>query len=48
MEATNLADLYNSPLLDWFRIEAQLRKGLSQAPGTRRPNGNTRARATIN
>ena len=34
MEATNLADLYGSPLLDWSRIEARLRSGLSQAPGT--------------
>src|SRR5262249_49356502 len=37
MEATNLAELYRSPLLDWSGIEARLREGLSQAraPGAR-------------
>jgi hypothetical protein len=34
MEATNLADLYHSPLLDWAPIQARLAAGLSQAPGT--------------
>jgi PPOX class probable F420-dependent enzyme len=48
MEATNLADLYNSPLLDWSRIEARLREGLSQAPGTGGPNRHTCWLATIN
>jgi len=32
MEATNLAELYHSPLLDWSRIEARLQAGLTQAP----------------
>ena len=33
MDATNLADLYHLPLLDWSGIETRLRAGLSQAPG---------------
>jgi len=48
MEATNLADLYNSPLLDWSGIEARLRAGLSQAPGTGGPGRHTCWLATIN
>jgi len=48
MEATNLADLYGSPLLDWSRIEARLREGLSQAPGTGGPDRHTCWLATIN
>ena len=34
MEATNLADLYDSPLMEWDRIAARLDAGLSQAPET--------------
>jgi hypothetical protein len=48
METTNLADLYHSPLLDWSRIEARLRAGLSQAPGTGGPDRHTCWLATIN
>ncbi|MGF7236148.1 MAG: pyridoxamine 5'-phosphate oxidase family protein [Frankia sp.] len=48
MEATNLADLYHSPLLDWSRIEARLRAGLGQAPGTGGPNRHSCWLATIN
>jgi PPOX class probable F420-dependent enzyme len=48
MEATNLAGLYHSPLLDWARIEAWLRAGLSQAPGTGGPDRHTCWLATIN
>src|SRR5262249_34050264 len=48
MEATNLADLYHSPLLDWSGIEARLREGLSQVPGTGGPNRHTCWLATIN
>ena len=48
MEATNLADLYHSPLLDWSRIEARLRSGLSQAPGTGGPDRHTCWLASIN
>ena len=48
MEATNLADLYHSPLLDWSRIETRLNVGLSQAPGTGGPDRHTCWLATIN
>jgi len=48
MDATNLAGLYHSPLLDWARIEARLRAGLSQAPGTGGPDRHTCWLATIN
>jgi PPOX class probable F420-dependent enzyme len=48
MEATNLADLYQLPLLDWDRLEARLRAGLSQAPGTGGPDRHTCWLATIN
>ena len=48
MEATNLANLYNLPLLDWSRIEARLEGGLSQAPGTGGPDRHTCWLATIN
>src|SRR5215469_3017863 len=48
MKATNLADLYHSPLLDWSGIEARLQAGLSQAPGTGGPNRHTCWLATIN
>jgi PPOX class probable F420-dependent enzyme len=48
MEATNLADLYQSPLLDWAPIEARLQAGLSQAPGTGGPDRHTCWLATIN
>src|SRR5262245_3252469 len=48
MDATNLADLYHSPLLDWAPIEARLAAGLSQAPGTGGPDRHTCWLATIN
>ena len=48
MEATNLADLYHAPLLDWSRIESRLEAGLSQAPGTGGPDRHTCWLATIN
>ena len=48
MDATNLADLYNAPLLDWRRIEARLDQGLSQAPESGGPNRHTCWLATIN
>ena len=48
MEVTNLADLYHSAPLDWSRIEARLRAGLSQAPGTGGPDRHTCWLATIN
>jgi hypothetical protein len=48
MEATNLANLYRSPLLDWHRIKDRLDAGLSQAPETGGPNRHTCWLATIN
>ena len=48
MDATNLADLYDSPLIDWARIEDRLEQGVSQAPGTGGPNRHTCWLATIN
>jgi PPOX class probable F420-dependent enzyme len=48
MEAFNLADLYHSPLLDWSQIEARLRAGPSQVPGSGGPDRHTCWLATIN
>jgi PPOX class probable F420-dependent enzyme len=48
VEATNLAHLYGSPLLDWSRIRNRLDEGLSQAPDTGGPNRHTCWLATIN
>jgi hypothetical protein len=48
MDATNLADLYGSPLLDWSRIEARLADGFPQAPETGGPNRHTCWLTTIN
>jgi PPOX class probable F420-dependent enzyme len=48
MEATNLADLYRTPLLDWARVKARLDEGMSQAPETGGPNRHTCWLATIN
>ncbi len=48
MTATNLADLYGLPLLDWSRIEARLEQGITQAPGTGGPDRHTCWLATIN
>jgi PPOX class probable F420-dependent enzyme len=48
MEATNLADLYGSPLLDWERIRTRLNEGVTQAPDTGGPNRHTCWLATIN
>ena len=48
MDATNLADLYGSPLLDWQRIVDRLAEGVTQAPDTGGPNRHTCWLATIN
>jgi len=48
MEATNLADLYKLPLLDWGRITARLDQGVSQGPQTGGPDRHTCWLATIN
>lgn len=46
--ATNLADLYELPLLDWGSIEKRLAQGISQAPEAGGPNRHTCWLATIN
>ena len=48
MEAINLADLYQLPLLEWASIEAKLRSGVTQAPGTGGPKRHTCWLSTIN
>src|SRR5436189_110725 len=48
MEASNLADLYGSPLLDWSDIESRLSEGVTQAPDTGGPDRHTCWLATIN
>jgi PPOX class probable F420-dependent enzyme len=48
MEATNLAELYKTPLLDWARIEDRLRAGVTQVPDTGGPNRHTCWLATTN
>jgi len=48
MDATNLADLYALPLLDWDLIVAGLERGVPQAPGTGGPDRHTCWLATIN
>lgn len=48
MEATNLASLYQTPLLDWARIETRLEQGVSQAPGAGGPDRHTCWLTTIN
>jgi hypothetical protein len=41
MEAKNLAELYDLPLVDWSTIEAGLDAGFTQAPGTGGPDRHT-------
>jgi PPOX class probable F420-dependent enzyme len=48
VDATNLADLYELPLVDWGRITDRLGLGLTQAPETGGPNRHTCWLATIN
>ena len=47
MNAKNLADLYDLPLVDWRSIIDRLDAGLTQAPGTGGPNRHTCWLATI-
>lgn len=47
MKATNLADLYDAPLLDWQRVRDRLDAGFTQAPGTGGPDRHTCWLATI-
>ena len=48
MDTKNLADLFDSPLLDWDRVESRLEEGFTQAPETGGPNRHTCWLATIN
>ena len=48
MDATNLADLYESPLIEWSRIQARLEAGVTQAPESGGPNRHTCWLATVN
>ena len=47
MEAKNLADLYDLPLVDWSAITERLEQGFTQAPDTGGPNRHTCWLATI-
>jgi PPOX class probable F420-dependent enzyme len=48
MDATNLAELYGTPLVDWAQVEGRLSRGLSQAPGSGGPGRHTCWLATSN
>src|SRR2546423_6864623 len=48
MEAKNLAEMYQTPMLDWEAIDDRLRAGVSLAPGTGGPDRHTCWLATIN
>jgi hypothetical protein len=48
VKATNLDNIYGSPLLEWSRVEARLSNGVTQAPGTGGAGRHTCWLATIN
>ncbi len=48
MKATNLAGLYELPIVDWATVEERLAQGVTQAPGTGGPDRHTSWLATIN
>ena len=48
VDATNLADLYDLPLLDWAPIRDRLDEGLPQAPGSGGPDRHTCWLVTLN
>ncbi|MEO6503228.1 MAG: pyridoxamine 5'-phosphate oxidase family protein [Jatrophihabitantaceae bacterium] len=48
MDATNLADLYDLPIMDWTAISARLTAGIPQAPGAGGPNRHTCWLTTLN
>jgi PPOX class probable F420-dependent enzyme len=48
MDATNLADLYDLPILDWSTIQDRLDAGIPQAPRSGGPNRHTCWLTTIN
>jgi hypothetical protein len=47
VEAKNLADLYQLPLVDWSVVAKRLEQGMSQAPATGGPDRHTCWLATI-
>src|SRR5579863_8009194 len=48
MQATNLADRYGLPLVEWSSVEARLDRGVNQAPGAGGPDRHTCWLATTN
>ncbi|MCM3886546.1 pyridoxamine 5'-phosphate oxidase family protein [Frankia sp. R82] len=48
MDATNLAELYDLPVLDWDAVRARLDAGFTQIPGSGGPNRHTCWLSTIN
>jgi hypothetical protein len=48
MKATNLAEIYGLPLVDWDSIEARLDQGVTQGPHSGGPDHHTCWLATIN
>jgi hypothetical protein len=48
VDAKNLAELYDLPLVDWAAVAARLAAGFTQAPGTGGPDRHTCWLATIN
>jgi hypothetical protein len=48
MDAANLADLYNLPVLEWSSIQSRLDAGIPQGPGAGGPNRHTCWLSTIN
>jgi len=48
MDAKNLGELYDLPLMDWAPIEARLEQGITMAPDTGGPNRHSCWLATIN
>ncbi len=48
MEPIRLDHIYDTPLIDWARVEARLDEGITQAPGTGGPDRHTCWLATVN
>src|SRR6185369_5245987 len=48
MEAIRLDHIYDTPPIDWERVESRLEQGFTQAPGTGGPQRHTCWLATIN
>jgi hypothetical protein len=48
LDARNLADLYELPLMDWSAITARMDRGISQEPGAGGPSRHTYWLTTLN